>query len=55
MDQRSVYRLTRFSSVMMTMEPMSEPNSVPMPPTMAISRPATDCLSSTVEGLTKEL
>ena len=53
--QRSVWEETIFSSVMMAAAPTKEPNRVPMPPTIAISRPSTDCASATVEGLTKLL
>ena len=41
-----------FSSMMIAAAPTKAPNSVPMPPAMAISTPSTDCASATVDGET---
>ena len=39
---RSVYQLTEFCSRMTAMAPITEPNNVPIPPTIAISSAETD-------------
>ena len=54
-SHRSVYKLTACSSAMIRNAPTTDPNSVPMPPTIAIRSPATDWDNWTVEGLTKLL